>query len=398
MENKTNQFFTDKDKKYYLQTFKRFPLVLDHGEGARVWDIEGKEYIDAFAGIAVTSLGHNHPAVNHAITEQISKLIHISNFFISEPQVLLSEKLTAITGMDRVFFTNSGAESVEGALKIARKYAHANGRGGEIISMTGSFHGRTLATIATGKKKMQKGFDPIPHGFHQVPLNDIEALGNQITGKTAAVILEPIQGEGGIQMADKQYLKKVRELCTQKNVVLIFDEVQCGMGRTGHWFAKDYYRVSPDIMTIAKALGNGVPIGAFLTIEKINDAIDFGDHGTTFGGNPLACSASLATLNTIEEENLLEQVREKGQWLKKQLEDLRKQFPGIVEVRGLGLMLGVEFDKPVKPLVEEMMKRGILVNVTVENVLRLVPPFIISYDELKKVIRVLTEILNQKYS
>ena len=398
MGNKTNQSFAERDKNHYLQTFKRFPITLEHGKGARVWDIEGKEYIDAFAGIAVTSLGHNHPAVNRAINEQINKLTHISNFFISEPQVLLSEKLTTITGMERVFLTNSGAESVEGALKIARKYAHSIGHGGEIISMTGSFHGRTLATIATGKKKMQEGFDPIPDGFLQVPLNDIEALDNQITGETAAVILEPIQGEGGIQMVDKQYLKKVRELCTQKNVVLIYDEVQCGMGRTGHWFAKDYYGVSPDIMTIAKALGNGVPVGAFLTTEKINEAIDFGDHGTTFGGNPLACSAALATINTIEEDNLLKQVQEKGQWLKNQLENLRKQFPEIIEVRGVGLMLGVEFDKPVKPLVEEMMKNGILANATVENVLRLVPPFIISYDELKEVVRVLTEVLNKKYS
>lgn len=398
METKTNKSFIERDKKHYLQTFKRFPLVLDHGEGARVWDIEGKEYIDAFAGIAVTSLGHNHPAVNRAVNEQISKLTHISNFFISEAQVLLSEKLTEITGMDRVFFTNSGAESVEGALKIARKYAHNNGRGGEIISMTGSFHGRTLATIATGKKKMQEGFDPIPAGFHQVPLNDIEALNKQISTETAAVILEPVQGEGGIQVADKEYLEQVREICTQKNVVLIFDEVQCGMGRTGQWFAKDYFGVAPDIMTVAKALGNGVPVGAFLTIEKINDVIDFGDHGTTFGGNPLACSAALATLNTIEKENILEQVREKGKWLKKELEELRKQFPGIIEVRGLGLMLGIQFDQPVKTLVEEMMKKGVLANVTVENVLRLVPPFVISYDQLKKVIRVLTEILNQKYS
>lgn len=391
MTQHTNKTFVELDKQYYLQTFKRYPLVIERGEGAHVWDVEGNEYIDMLAGIAVNSIGHSHPKVVKAIRDQASKLIHISNFYLSEPQVRLSEKLTTLSGMDRVFFANSGAETVEGAIKIARKYAHSIGRGGTTIFFDGSFHGRTLATIAAGKKKMQKGFDPIPLGFKQVTFNDMDAVKETADKETAAIIIEPIQGEGGINVADKSFLKDLRAFCDEENIVLIFDEIQCGIGRTGKMFAKEHYGVEPDIMTLAKALGGGVPIGAILSNEKVSSAIEFGDHGTTFGGNPLVCAASLAALEVIEEENLLQQAEEKGRWLKKQIKDINES--SVKEIRGEGLMIGVEFEFETKPLVQEMLNNGVLANAAAENVLRLVPPLNISYEDLEKVIEILKKSL-----
>lgn len=385
----TNKELHQIDQQYYLPTFKRMPLAFERGEGCRIWDVEGKEYIDALAGIAVNNLGHCHPNVVQAVQEQAGKLMHISNFFVSEPQVALSQKLVERSGLERVFFSNSGAESVEGALKIARKYAHSKGRGGDIISMTNSFHGRTLATIATGKPKMQKGFGPMPSGFHRIPFNDIEAVRQAITKDTAAIILEPVQGEGGINVAKPCYLRALRELCDQEDIVLIFDEIQCGIGRTGELFAKDHYEVQPDIMTLAKGLGSGLPVGAILSNEKVSDAIDFGDHGTTFGGNPMACAAGLATINTMDEEGIYQQATRKGFWLKNLLENALGDHPALKEIRGLGLMIGVEFDFETKPLVMEMMQRGVLANATAGNVLRLVPPLVITYEELEQVVDVI---------
>lgn len=390
---KTNQEFNESDQQHYLQTFKRYPLVLEKGQGSRVWDVEGKEYIDMLAGIAVNCIGHNHPVLVNAISEQASKLIHISNFYVSEPQVKLSEKLTRIAGMDRVFFSNSGAESNEGAFKIARKYAHSIGRGGDIISFKGSFHGRTLATIATGKKQMQEGFEPMPGGFKQVEFNDIEAVKAAADQNTAAIIIEPIQGEGGINVADSNFLKSLKAFCNEEDIVLIFDEIQCGMGRTGKMFAKEHFGINPDIMTLAKALGGGVPIGAILSSERVSSAIEFGDHGTTFGGNPLVCAASLATLKVIEEEDLLRNVNEKGKWLQDRILGLND--PRMIELRGMGLMLGVEFDFETKPLVQKMLERGVLVNATAGNVLRLVPPLNIGFEELEITMNVLTESLKE---
>ncbi|MDX5479295.1 MAG: acetylornithine/succinylornithine family transaminase, partial [Cyclobacteriaceae bacterium] len=291
-----------KDQQYYLPTFKRIPLTFVKGKGSKLWDIENKEYTDMLAGIAVNNVGHCHPKVVEAIQDQAAELMHISNFFVSPAQVALSELLVKISGMDRIFFTNSGAESVEGAIKIARRYAHSKGRGGKIISMENSFHGRTLATIATGQPKYQEGFGPMPSGFIQVPFNDLEALKKEVNQDVAAIILEPIQGEGGIIPAEKPYLQAVKQLCEEEDIVLIFDEIQSGIGRTGYWFAKDLYGVQPDIMTLAKGLGGGMPIGAFLCNEKIAGSIQYGDHGTTFGGNPMATAASLATLKVIVEE------------------------------------------------------------------------------------------------
>lgn len=392
----TNNSLSDLDKKQYLQTFGRYTVTLERGEGAHVWDVEGNEYIDALGGIAVNVLGHNHPKLVQAIQEQAGKLLHISNFYLSVPQVMLSKKLIALSGLDRVFFANSGAESVEGAIKIARKYAHSIGRGGEIIFFEGSFHGRTLATIAMGKAKMQKGFEPIPTGFKMVPFNNLDAVIQATSKETAAIIIEPIQGEGGINVADASFLKNLRTYCDDQNIVLIFDEIQCGVGRTGEMFAKDHAGVKPDIMTLAKALGGGVPIGAILSNEKVSSAMEFGDHGTTFGGNPLACAASLAVLEAIESENLIEEAAKKGQWLRKEIEKLN--IPNIKEIRGKGLMLGIEFDFETKPLVAKMLEKGVLANATANTVLRLVPPLNIPMSDLKRIVEVINESLNEMKS
>lgn len=391
MIQKSNISYQELDKRFYLQTFKRFLLTLERGEGSYVWDVEGNKYIDAIGGIAVNCIGHCHPKVVKAIRDQAGKLMHISNFYVSDPQVRLSIKLVEISGLDRVFLTNSGAESVEGAIKIARKYAHSIGRGGNIISFENSFHGRTLATIATGKKQMQKGFEPIPHGFFQVPFNDMEAVKNNTDKNTAAVIIEPIQGEGGVNVADSSFIKDLRTFCDERNIVLIFDEIQCGMGRTGRMFAKEHYGVDPDIMTLAKALGGGVPVGAILANEKVSSAIDFGDHGTTFGGNPLVCSASLATIDVIEQENLLQQAEEKGNWIRSHIADLNN--PDIREIRGKGLMIGVEFNFETRDLVQKMFENGVLSNATAGNVLRLLPPLNISFSDLEKVMEILKKSL-----
>jgi acetylornithine/N-succinyldiaminopimelate aminotransferase len=385
----TNDSLSDLDKKQYLQAFSRFPVTLERGEGAHVWDVEGKEYIDALGGIAVNVLGHNHPKLVRAIQDQAGKLLHISNFYLSVPQAMLSKKLIALSRLDRVFFTNSGAESVEGAVKIARKHAHSIGRGGEIISFEGSFHGRTLATIAMGKAKMKKGFEPIPTGFKMVPFNNLDAVIKAISIETAAIIIEPIQGEGGINIADASFLKKLRTFCDEQNIVLIFDEIQCGLGRTGKMFAKDHVGVQPDIMTLAKGLGGGVPVGAILSNEKVSSAMEPGDHGTTFGGNPLACAASLAVLEAIESENLLEEATKKEQWLRKEIEKLN--IPNIKEIRGKGLMLGIEFDFETKPLVAKMLEKGVLANVIANKVLRLLPPLNIPMTDLKEIVEVINE-------
>jgi acetylornithine/N-succinyldiaminopimelate aminotransferase len=390
--NNQSQFYRDIDKKHYLQTFKRYPQVFERGNGVYLWDKEGKTYLDALAGIAVNILGHNHPALVNAIKAQAEMLIHISNFYLSEPQALLTEKLSQLSGLQRVFLTNSGAESNEGALKIARKYAHSVGRGGNVISFKGSFHGRTLATIATGKKKMQQGFDPIPQGFKQVAFNDMEAVKKAADKNTAAIIIEPVQGEGGINPADPKFMKDLRKFCTQENIVLIFDEIQCGICRTGKFFAKEHFGVQPDIMTLAKALGGGVPIGAILTDEKIAQAMDYGDHGTTFGGNPLASAAALAVLETAQKKDLSKQAEEKGKWFVEKIKSFN--LSSIKEIRGKGLMIGIVFDFETKPLVAEMLQRGVLANATADNVLRIVPPLIINYPELEKIAEVIKESVN----
>ncbi|MDX1627893.1 MAG: aspartate aminotransferase family protein [Fulvivirga sp.] len=393
MEASSNASLNKLDQEYYLQTFKRYPIAFEKGKGCRLWDVEGKEYVDALAGIAVCNLGHCHPAVTEAVRKQAGELMHISNFFVSKPQVELSEMLCQLSSLDRVFFTNSGAESVEGAIKLARKYARSKNRGGEVLAMKNSFHGRTLATIAMGKKAMQEGFGPMPQGFQQIDFNDLESVKKTVSKETAAIILEPVQGEGGIHVAEAEYLKNLRSFCDENDIVLIFDEIQCGVGRTGKMFAKDHYGVEPDIMTLAKGLGGGVPIGAILCKQKIDDAINFGDHGTTFGGNPLACAASIATLKVIKEDSFLSEVTQKGHYLKAQIE--KQKLDVIKEIRGLGLMQGVVFDFETKPLVAKMLENGVIVNATAENVLRLVPPLVISEEEMDKVVEVMVKSLKE---
>lgn len=382
----SNEYLYEEDKKNYLPTFKRFPLAFIKGKGSRLWDADGKEYIDMLAGIAVNNLGHCHPKVVSAIQAQAEELIHISNFFVSPPQVALSKLLVDLTHLKHVFLTNSGAESVEGAIKVARKYASKHNKGGEIISMVNSFHGRTLATIATGQKKYQQGFAPIPAGFSQVAFNDLEALKAVINDQTAAVIMEPVQGEGGIIPANEQYLHGVRKLCNDNNVLLIFDEIQTGVGRTGKMFAKDHFNVQPDIMTLAKGLGGGMPVGAFLCNEKVGNAIDYGDHGTTFGGNPLASAAALATLKAILEEGLVERSLEKGEWIMKTVRSWASIHPMIKEVRGLGMMIGIQLDRPAAPIVKALLDDGIIANGTAESVIRLVPPLNISDEDIETVL------------
>lgn len=388
-----NQTLSLKDQKNYVQVFKRYPLAFEKGEGIFLHDVEGKKYLDALAGIAVNNLGYNHPTLINAIKNQADKLLHISNFFVTEPQVQLAQKLVKLSGLDRVFFTNSGAESVEGAIKAARKYGHAHGKTGTILSVTGNFHGRTLATIAAGKRKMQVGFDPMPSGFHQIPFNDITAFEQAMDiYQPAAIMMEPIQGEGGINMVDTDYIKSVRNICNEHDTLLILDEIQCGVGRTGTMFYHEQLGIKPDIMTLAKGLGGGVPIGAFLLSEKVNDAMDFGDHGTTFGGNPLACAAGLAILEVIGDDRLLREVTEKGEYFKSLIID--QKHPLIKDIRGVGLMIGVELTIPSKKIVQHMLDNGVIANATAETVVRIVPPLIISKDELKQVHDALMNALN----
>ncbi|MEB2774831.1 aspartate aminotransferase family protein [Algoriphagus sp. D3-2-R+10] len=391
----TNQDLYTKDKENYLPTFNRFPIAFIKGKGSRLWDADGKEYIDLLAGIAVNNVGHCHPKVVKAIQEQAAQLMHISNFFVSPQQVALSELLVKISGLNRVFLTNSGAESVEGAIKIARRYAHKHGKGGKVISMQNSFHGRTLATIATGQEKYQQGFGPIPTGFAQVPFNDLAAVQAAIDKDTAAVIVEPIQGEGGVVPAEKAYLEGLRKLCDEQGVLLIFDEIQCGIGRTGNWFAKDHYGVQPDIMTLAKGLGGGAPIGALLCNEKVASAIEFGDHGTTFGGNPLVAASALATIEVINEEQLCKRATETSEWLQGKLAELIAKHDELESVRGLGLMLGVKMKSEAKPIVMRLLEEGIVANATAVNILRLVPALNISRDELNIFLEKLDEILSE---
>lgn len=393
---KNNLYYHQKDKAQYLQTFKRYPVSFSHGKGSHLFDVEGNEYIDFLGGIAVNALGYGHPRLTKAICAQAEKMIHISNFFTSPSQVECSEKLLEVSGMDRVFFTNSGAESVEGTIKVARKYAHSQGRGGQIISFTGSFHGRTMATIATGKAKMQRGFEPIPRGFLMAEFNNIDSVKRLISDETAAIIIEPIQGEGGINVAKPCFIRALRSLCDEENILLIFDEVQSGIGRTGKWFAKDHYKVQPDLMSVAKGLGGGMPVGAFLCREKVAQAMDFGDHGTTFGGNPLACAAALACMDAIEDENLMAEALEKEEYLRTRIE---QEFSGeITEIRGAGLMIGIEFPFETKALAADLLKEGIISNSTAGNVLRLVPPLVITKDDIEAMIKAMQNTLSKNYA
>lgn len=382
-------------EKYYLPVFSRNQIVLDHGKGCKLYDMDGNEYLDFLAGIAVNALGHAHPVLVNAIAEQAGKLIHCSNLYYTKVQADLAKTLAEVSGFDRSFICNSGAEANEGALKLARKYGHQKAAGKQrIISAMHSFHGRTLATLTvTGQPKYQKGYEPLPTGFDYVEYGDIKALENLMGENVCGVILEPIQGEGGVHVPSDEYLKQVRALCDKYDALLIFDEIQTGLCRSGKWFAWEYSEAKPDIMTLAKALGGGFPVAAFLTTERLAHVFAAGDHGSTFGGNPLACAAANASLKVMREENLAVKAAETGAYFKTQLEALQKKFPDkIMEVRGRGLLLGMELSKPGKPIVDACLQKGMIINCTAGNVIRLVPPLVITKAEIDALMAVFAEV------
>lgn len=389
----------DDAAKYLMQTYARQPVSIVRGRGAKVYDLEGREYIDFVGGIAVNILGHGHPDLVHAIQRQAAQLIHVSNLYYTEPQVKLAQLLVDHSFADRVFFCNSGAEANEAAIKLARRYAHEKYGAGrfEILTMKNSFHGRTLATIAaTGQEKVQKGFEPLMPGFAYSPFNDFEALASLVSEKTAAIMLEPIQGEGGVHVANEDYLKNVRDLCRERDILLIFDEVQTGMGRTGTLFAYEQLGVEPDIMTLAKGLGGGMPIGACLARESVAAAFTPGTHASTFGGNPLACAAALAVCRVLLEGRLLEQAKRMGEYLAKGLADCKDRHRMVRDVRGRGLLQGMELEIDARAIVTDCLARGVLINATSDRVLRFVPPFVISQREIDKLIDTLSAIFNQR--
>ncbi len=385
--------------RYMFRTYSRFPITLVRGEGCRVWDEDGNQYLDFVGGIAVCALGHSSPVVASAIYAQAKKLVHVSNLYYTRPQVELARFLVENSFADRAFFCNSGAEANEAAIKLARRWANDKfgSRRNTIISMVGSFHGRTMATLsATGQKKIQKGYDPLLGGFSFVPFNDFSALVQAIDESVCAVLLEPIQGEGGVVCPDPDYLKNVRQLCDERDILLIFDEVQVGMGRTGKLFAYEHYGIRPDIMTLAKALGNGLPIGTMLATEDLSGAFGPGSHATTFGGTPLITAVSLQVIKSLVEDGWIEHCRNVGAYFKERLEDLSQQYDFIIDVRGLGLILGMELQVPGGPFVDACLKKGFLINCAQENVLRFLPPLIVGKEEIDRLIDTLDEIFKDK--
>jgi predicted acetylornithine/succinylornithine family transaminase len=379
-----------------MPTFKRVPVTLVKGQGARVWDDNGREYLDFTAGWAVNSLGHCHPSVVEAVTQQVKTLIHVSNSYYTIPQIKLAELLVQNSCLDKVFFCNSGAEATEGAVKLARRYGHLHlGGAYEVITATGSFHGRTLAMVsASGQPKFQKPYIPLPSGFINVEFNNIKAIEKAINEKTCAVMLEPIQGEGGVNLPDDNYLKAVSELCRQKGILLILDEIQTGIGRTGSLFAYEHYGIEPDVMTLAKGLASGIPIGAFLAKEKAS-VFTAGEHGSTFGGNPVACAAGYATLKFIIDNDITGNAGAMGQHLSASLEELKQKYNFITDVRGLGLLKAIEFSNNIAlSLMQTCLENGLLVNKLKDNALRFIPPLIINKDEINEALGILDKALS----
>jgi len=372
---------------HICSTYARFPVTFVKGKGCRLWDDAGKEYLDFLAGIAVCSLGHCHEEITRALCTQADTLVHVSNLFYTRPQVELARELTRLSFADKVFFSNSGAEANEAAIKLARKYSndrHGPGRF-HIITMKNSFHGRTLATLsATGQEKVHKGFEPLVEGFTFVDFDSIPQVEAAITDKTCAVMVEPIQGEGGVRIPSPGYLGELKALCARHDLLLIYDEVQVGMGRTGLLFAHEHEKVTPHIMTLAKALGNGLPIGAMLATGEVAEAFVPGSHATTFGGTPLVTAAALRVLRIVSEGDFLDRVREKGNYFRERLLLLKEHLPVIRDVRGRGLMVGVELDRPGQPVVEKLLSRGYIANCTHETVLRFVPPLTVTQEEMDR--------------
>lgn len=375
---------------YLLATYRQMPVCLVKGKGSKVWDLAGKEYLDFFPGWAVSGLGHCHPMVVSAIKEQAQKMLHISNNFLNLKQAQLAAEIVKSSFPGKVFFCNSGAEAVEAAIKFARKFGSATGRY-EIISMRDSFHGRTLAAItATGQPKYQQGYEPLPVGFSYTRLNDFDELEARLTPKTVAVILELIQGEGGVNVADEKYVKNLRKLCDERNMLLIVDEVQTGMGRTGKMFAFQHYGIQPDLMTLAKSLGSGVPIGALVVNDKVaGNIFTPGSHASTYGGNPLVCAAALAVLKAIRKEKLLQNTEAMGRYLRDKLNGLKQKYSFIKEVRGKSLMLGVELDMPGASVVDKARELGLLINCTQDKVLRIMPALTVTKRMIDRAVAIL---------
>lgn len=393
MDKKT---IIEETEKYYLPVFGRYQMVMELGQGCRVWDNEGNEYVDAFAGIAVNSLGYNHPVLVKAISEQAAKLMHCSNLYYTEIQAKALRVVAEATGMDRIFFANCGAEGNEGAMKLARKYGVSKSPTKyKIISADESFHGRTFDTLAaTGHDYYHVGYGPLSPGHVLVPYGDIKALEAQMDDDVCAVLLELIQGEGGVHVPPAEYLQQVRALCDKHDALLIFDEVQTGVARTGKWFAYMHSGVKPDILTFAKGIGGGFPVAGFAVPERLAHVFKPGDHGGTFGGNPLACAAVYATLTTIKSEGLVDKVAEKGEYFKNELRKLQEKYPDkVTDVRGCGLMLGMEVAGEGKPIVESCLANNVIVNCTAGNVIRIVPPLIISKEEIDIVVAALDKAL-----
>ena len=384
---------------HVMNTYGRVPIALARGQGVRVWDVNGKQYLDALAGIAVNTLGHNHPRLVPALQDQISKLIHTSNYYHVPLQEQLAAKLVEFSGMTNVFFCNTGLEANEAALKLARKYGHDRGiERPEIVVYEKAFHGRSIATLsATGNEKVQKGFGPLVEGFIRVPLNDIAALKAATEGNknVVAVFFETIQGEGGVNPMRIEYLQQVRQLCDQREWLLMIDEVQCGMGRTGKWFAHQWAGITPDVMPLAKGLGSGVPVGAVVAGPKAANIFQPGNHGTTFGGNPLAMRAGVETIRIMEEDGLLDNAARVGAHLKGALAREFGAVKGVTEIRGQGLMIGVELAKPCGVLTQRAAERGLLISVTAENVIRLVPALIMTESEADEVVSLLAPLVKE---
>lgn len=399
-ENLTMQEYIDEAESELLHTYNRYQIVLDKGDGVYLYDYNGKKYLDFVSGIAVFALGYHNESYNNALKEQIDKLIHTSNYYYNVPAIEAAKKLKAVSGMDRVFFTNSGAEAIEGAIKAARKYAYLKDgtTDHEIIAMEHSFHGRTMGALSvTGNPHYREAFEPGIGNIRFATMNDIDSVKALINEKTCAIIMETVQGEGGIHPADEAFLRELRKICDEKDILLILDEIQCGMGRTGYMFAWQKYGVKPDIMTTAKALGCGVPVGAFLLNEKVGaHSLAAGDHGTTYGGNPLVCAAVNKVLDLFETNHIIENVREVAPYLEKRLDELKEKYDFIIDRRGAGLMQGLEFDRPVAPYINSALDKGLMLINAGQSIIRLVPPLIITKQNVDDMIAVLDTCLSEE--
>ncbi len=382
---------------HLMNTYARLPVAFTHGQGAKVFDESGRSYLDALAGIAVSTLGHAHPRLVKAIADQAGRILHASNIYRIREQEQLGDRLAALSGMDEVFLCNSGCEANEAAIKLARMFGHQKGIDSPaIVVMEKAFHGRTLATLsATGNRKVQAGFEPLVGGFVRVPFDDLAAVENIAANNVVAVLLEPIQGEGGINVAHPEYLQGLRRICDERGWLLMFDEIQCGLGRTGYWFACQHAGVKPDVMTLAKGLGSGVPIGACLATGPAAGVFKPGNHGSTFGGNPLACTAALTTLAVIEEEGLLHRAAALGEKLRADFAGSLAGQAGVVSIRGDGLMIGIELDRPCGELVARALERGLLINVTAERVVRLLPALVFTDKDAQELVSILSTLIRE---